>query len=106
MELPEELIKKIQEKILEIQDLVKDFKVDNFEYVFIGGQYKEAEEGSDFSSMDVIYSMKVNSEESLDEYLSFVSNAYSDEVRNEFPKGDTSDINFWLNLGDSDDSIN
>ena len=50
--------------------------------------------------------MKVNSEESLDEYLSFVSNAYSDEVRNEFPKGDTSDINFWLNLGDSDDSIN
>lgn len=106
MELPDELIKKIQEKILEIQNLVDDFQVEDFEYVFIGGKYKEPESGEDFGSMDVIYSLRVQNEESLDEYLTFVSNAYSHEQRNSLPDGDTSDINFWLNLGNKDDSIN
>lgn len=106
MNIPDELIKKIQEKILDIQNLANDFGVKDFEYVFIGGRYEEVEGKDEFGSMDVLYSIRVHNEDSLDEYLSFVSNAYSNEERNILPDGDTSDINFWLNLGQNPEDIN
>jgi len=113
-EKQKDCIVEIQELMVEINQLVKKYGLeDQFLAVLAVGfldmesKYTD-EDGDDRASMSLLSSFAVNDEEELDDMLAYCLEAYRMEKADDMTslEGDTSSIDYWINLANGDDSIN
>lgn len=64
------------------------------------------EDGHERANMSLLSAFAVSDEEELDDMLSYCVEAYRMEQEEEKKKADTSNIDYWINLANGDDSVN
>lgn len=113
-EKQKDCIVEIQELMVEINQLVKKYDLeDQFLAVLAVGfldmesKYID-EDGDERASMSLLSSFAVNDEEELDDMLAYCLEAYRMEKADDMKPldGDTSSIDYWINLANGDDSVN
>ena len=101
----------LQEVLLSINEIVKKHGVENeflavlaVGFLDMSSSYID-EEGDERANMSLLSSFAVTDEEELDDMLSYCVEAYRME-QNTNTEGDSSKIDYWINLSRGDGSIN
>lgn len=109
-EKQKDCIVEIQELLLAINAVVKKYELEDefvaclaVGFIDMKSAYRD-ENGDDRASMSLLSSFAVTDEEELDDLLSYCVEAYRMEKEDEEP--DTSNIDYWINLANGDDSVN
>ena len=110
-EKQKDCIVELQELMLSINEVVKKYGLeDEFLAVLAVGfldmntAYTD-EDGDERANMSLLSSFAVTDEEELDDLLSYCVEAYRMEQK-DTPKGDTSSIDYWINLSRGNGSVN
>jgi hypothetical protein len=108
-EKQKDCILEIQDLMLAINAVVKkhDLEDEFISCLAVGFLDMESsyvdEDGAERASMSLMSSFAVADEEELDDMLSYCVEAYRAEKKED---PDTSNIDYWINLANGDDSIN
>lgn len=109
-EKQKECILEIQELILAINAVVKKYDLENefISTIAVGflnlDEVHTDEDGEERADMTLLSSFSVDSEEELDDLLSYCVEAYRMQV--EELKNDPSSIDYWINLTRRDGDVN
>lgn len=97
-------ILEIQELILQINEVVKKYELENeflsaiaVGFIDMKTSYVD-EEGDERASMSLLSTFSVTDEDELDDLLSYCVEAYRMQQEEEEENKDTSSLDYWLNL--------
>ena len=109
-----ECLLELNELLLSMNDIVdkyglKDTFISSVAVGFIDNDSIEMEDDEPMGRMNLLCATDVENEEELDDLLSCVVDIYRHQVKEDEKndsKNDPSTIDYWLNFGNQDDSIN